>query len=78
VGVVYDTADRGWIVSIKLFTNNFLFNYTADHKSVEFIVKYLGEFESIFKKALTRGSGAQLELFNEKIPEVENLVTLSL
>jgi hypothetical protein len=27
------------------------------------------------KKALTRGSGAQIELFDEKNPEVENLVT---
>jgi hypothetical protein len=40
-------------------------------------VEYLREYETIFKKALTRVSRAQMELFDEK-PEVENLVTGSL
>jgi hypothetical protein len=39
---------------------------------------YLGEFEAEFKKALTRESGAQGVLFDEKKLRVENLVTLSL
>jgi hypothetical protein len=43
-------------------------------KKVNFIVKYLCEYEAKCKKALTRGSGAQIELFDEK-PEVKNLVT---
>jgi hypothetical protein len=46
-------------------------------KKVDFIVEYLFEYEAICKKALTRVSGAQMELFDEK-PEVENLVTGSL
>jgi hypothetical protein len=39
---------------------------TADHKKIDFIVEYLREFEAICKKALARGSGAQMELFDEK------------
>jgi hypothetical protein len=39
---------------------------TADHKKIDFIVKYLREYEFICKKALTRGSRAQMELFDEK------------
>jgi hypothetical protein len=42
------------------------------------IVDFLREFEAIFKKALTRVSGAQGELFDEKKPKVENLVSGSL
>jgi hypothetical protein len=38
---------------------------------------YLGEFESEFKKALSRESGAQVVLFYKKKPRVKNLVTLS-
>jgi hypothetical protein len=37
-------------------------------------LKSLREFEAIFEKALTRESGAQMGLFDEKKPEVENLV----
>jgi hypothetical protein len=47
-------------------------------KKVDFIVEYLYEYEAICKKALTRVSGAQMELFDEKKSEVENLVTGSL
>jgi hypothetical protein len=39
---------------------------TADHKKFEFIVEYLREYEAICKKALTRGSRVQIELFDEK------------
>jgi hypothetical protein len=35
-------------------------------KKVYFIVEYLREYEVICKKALTRESGAQMELFDEK------------
>jgi hypothetical protein len=35
-------------------------------KKVDFIVEYLREYEAICKKALTRESGAQMELFKEK------------
>jgi hypothetical protein len=35
-------------------------------KKVEFIVKYLREYKAICKKALTRVSGAQMQLFDEK------------
>jgi hypothetical protein len=35
-------------------------------KKVYFIVEYLCEYEAICKKALTRVSGAQMELFDEK------------
>jgi hypothetical protein len=43
---------------------------TAEHNIRGFKVEYLGEYES--EKALTRRSGAQMGLFNEKKPEVEN------
>jgi hypothetical protein len=33
---------------------------------IDFIVEYLCEYEAICKKALTRISGAQMELFDEK------------
>jgi hypothetical protein len=39
---------------------------TADHKKINFIVEYLREYDAICKKALTRGSRAQMELFDEK------------
>jgi hypothetical protein len=35
-------------------------------KKVNFQVEYLREYEAICKKALTRVSGAQMELFDEK------------
>jgi hypothetical protein len=35
-------------------------------KKVDFIVEYLRDYEAICKKALTRVSGAQMELFDEK------------
>jgi hypothetical protein len=47
----------------------------------DFCVKnhaYLGEFEAGFKKALSRESGPERVLFDEKKPKVKNLVTLSL
>jgi hypothetical protein len=47
-------------------------------KKVDFLVKYLHDYEAICKKAVTRGSWAQMEMFDEKKPEVENLVTGSL
>jgi hypothetical protein len=47
-------------------------------KKVDFIVKYLREYEAICKKASTRESGTQMELFDEKKPLVKNLVTGSL
>jgi hypothetical protein len=37
---------------------------TADHKTLDFKVEYLGE--SMFKKAVTRGSVSQEELLDEK------------
>jgi hypothetical protein len=43
----------------------------------DFKVKYLREFLAICKKALTRVSRALGKSFDEKKPEVENLVTLS-
>jgi hypothetical protein len=43
-----------------------------------FIVNLLCEFETIFKKALTRVSGAEGELIYEKKPEGKNLVSGSL
>jgi hypothetical protein len=39
---------------------------TDDHKKIDFIVEYLREYEAMCKKALTRGSRAQMELFDEK------------
>jgi hypothetical protein len=39
---------------------------TLTTKKVDFIVEYLREYEVICKKALTRVSGAQMELFDEK------------
>jgi hypothetical protein len=39
---------------------------TDDHKKFDLKVENLGEFESIYDTALTRGSGAQTELFYEK------------
>jgi hypothetical protein len=39
---------------------------TAYHKKIDFIVEYLRKYEVIIKKALTRGSRAQMELFDEK------------
>jgi hypothetical protein len=41
-------------------------------KSDDFIVDFLREFEAIFKKALTRVSGALGELLDEKKTKVEN------
>jgi hypothetical protein len=35
-------------------------------KKIDFIVEYLREYEAICKKALTHGSRAQMELFDEK------------
>jgi hypothetical protein len=40
--------------------------YTADNKKINVIVEYLREYEAICKKALTRVSGAQMELVDEK------------
>jgi hypothetical protein len=51
---------------------------TADQKIGDFKVENFGEFESICKKVLTRISGAQMELFQEKKTEVKHLVTQSL
>jgi hypothetical protein len=39
---------------------------TLTIKKVDFIVKYLREYEAIGKKALNRVSGAQMELIDEK------------
>jgi hypothetical protein len=39
---------------------------TAHQKKVDFLVEYLREYEAICKKALTRGSGAQMEFFDGK------------
>jgi hypothetical protein len=35
-------------------------------EKMDFIVEYLREYEAICKKALTWGSRAQMELFDEK------------
>jgi hypothetical protein len=35
-------------------------------KKVDFNIEYLCQYEAIFKKALIRGSGAQIDLFDEK------------
>jgi hypothetical protein len=37
-------------------------------KKVDFLVGYLRQHEAICKKALTSGSGAVMELFDEKSP----------
>jgi hypothetical protein len=47
-------------------------------KKVDVIVEYLREYEAICKKASSRGSGDQMEMFDEKKPEAENLMTGSL
>jgi hypothetical protein len=47
---------------------------TANHKYCDFIVEYLGEFDSILNKALTCRSGAHRELFDSEKPEIKNLV----
>jgi hypothetical protein len=39
---------------------------TTDPKEIDFIVEYLCKYEAICKKALTPGSRAQMELFDEK------------
>jgi hypothetical protein len=39
---------------------------SADPQNAYFIAEYLGELESIFEKALIRGSEAQVDLFDEK------------
>jgi hypothetical protein len=36
------------------------------HTKIDFIVKYLPEYEAKCKKALTQGSRAQMELLDEK------------
>jgi hypothetical protein len=41
-------------------------NDTADDKKFDLIVEYLREYKAICKKALTHGSRAQIELFDEK------------
>jgi hypothetical protein len=51
---------------------------TAVTKIGDFIVDFIREFETIFKKTLTRVSGAKGELFDEKKIEVEILVSASL
>jgi hypothetical protein len=38
----------------------------AIHKKDDFIVEFLGEFKSIIENAFSRGSGAQMEVFDEK------------
>jgi hypothetical protein len=38
----------------------------ANHKKFDLKVEYLNKFESIYETVLTRGSGAQIELFDEK------------
>jgi hypothetical protein len=48
------------------------------HKIGGILVDFLRKFEAIFKKALTRVSGAQGELFDDKKPEVEKLLSGSL
>jgi hypothetical protein len=50
------------------------------HRFLTDFVEYTGicEFEAIFEKALTRESGAQMGLFDEKKPEVENIVNRGL
>jgi hypothetical protein len=39
---------------------------TADHKKIDFIVEFHHKYEAICKKVLTRGSRAQMVLFDEK------------
>jgi hypothetical protein len=39
---------------------------TADHKKSDLKVEYLCEIESIYETPLTRGSWAQIELFDLK------------
>jgi hypothetical protein len=46
---------------------------TANHKIGYFKVDFLGEYESLFKKALTRGSVSQEEMFYFKKTEVEDI-----
>jgi hypothetical protein len=51
---------------------------TADHQQSRFHGQISPRIRIHMQKALTRVSGAQMELFDEKKPEVENLVTGSL
>jgi hypothetical protein len=59
-------------------SSSLMVSLTPLPQKIDFIVEYFREYEVICKKALTRGSRAQKELFDEKKPEVENLVTGSL
>jgi hypothetical protein len=67
-GDINDTRDHCSAVSLK--------PPTSGHSNLK--VECLGNFESIYETALTCGSGAQIEFFDEKKPEVENLVIGSL
>jgi hypothetical protein len=61
------------ICTIILNVQNFAKKYgLTQNKICDFKIEFFGEFESIFRKALTRMSGAQMELFDEKKPEAEN------
>jgi hypothetical protein len=74
---VSDAADLSWVVSVTLRIQ--LYNLCKKKlsgvidnaerqwtKKVDFKIEYLREYEVICKKALTRVSGAQMELFDKK------------
>jgi hypothetical protein len=78
----YDTADQWasmfdllWLLlkgisKIKSYIGKGSATIHATHwmtiKKVDFTIEYLCKYEAICKIALTRGSGAQKELFDEK------------
>jgi hypothetical protein len=78
VSSVIDTADHWSSATTGIFENKiFIMELLAHHRSevsltpqttklADFIVEYLGELEFTFEKALTRVSGAQMELVDEK------------
>jgi hypothetical protein len=59
VGGVTNTADHWWAVSMTTSINN-----DSAEQSGPTCARLLGEGELMFKKALTRSSGAQMELFD--------------
>jgi hypothetical protein len=53
---------------------------TADHQKsqLHFTIENLSKYKAICKKDLSYGAEAQIEMFDEKQQEVENLATGSL
>jgi hypothetical protein len=67
-----------WYTGWSLFAYGFVFTEILDYEIDFFGGQQCHWHRWPQKKALTRGQRAQMELFDEKKPEVENLVTGSL